>query len=119
MKAMEAELDMYKQQVDLFKSDIEAANGAMRALRHRWVADQRRANRKGGGDVIGLHNSTATAWGSPLPNTAADVASSLLPEGSGAIRADSMGIPDGLNRPGSAGPAGPAGPPAAVAVAGA
>lgn len=118
MKAMEAELNMYKQQVDLFKSDIEAANGAMRALRHRWVADQRRANRKGGGDVISLHNSKATAWGSPLPNTAGDIASSLLPEGSDAISADNMGIPDGLNRLGSAGPAGAAAA-GAVTVAGA
>eukprot|EP00903_Cladosiphon_okamuranus_P014974 g13859.t1 len=38
MKAMEAELGMYKQQVDIFKSDIEAANEAMRALRHRSSA---------------------------------------------------------------------------------
>ena len=42
MKAMEAELDMYKQQVDLFKSDIETTNNAMRALRYKWVADQRK-----------------------------------------------------------------------------
>ncbi|CAM9466438.1 unnamed protein product, partial [Hapterophycus canaliculatus] len=41
MRAMEAELGMYKQQVDLFKSDIEAANERMRDLRHRWVAEQR------------------------------------------------------------------------------
>ncbi|CAN0427205.1 unnamed protein product, partial [Laminaria digitata] len=37
MRAMEAELGMYKQQVDLFKSDIEAANEAMRTLRQRWI----------------------------------------------------------------------------------
>lgn len=47
MKAMEAELDMYKQQVDLFKSDIETAGVAMRALRQRWVAEQRRASKQG------------------------------------------------------------------------
>ncbi|CAM9594906.1 unnamed protein product, partial [Pylaiella littoralis] len=42
MRAMEAELGMYKQQVDLFKSDIEAANEAMRELRNRWVTMQMR-----------------------------------------------------------------------------
>lgn len=112
MRAMEAELGMYKQQVDLFKSDIEAANEAMRALRHRWVVDQRRANRQGGGDEDGIHNSTMSAWGSPLPNNVSNMAPSLLPEVDDATSADKRGIPDGKHRPGSAAAA-------AVTVAGA
>ncbi|CAM9594247.1 unnamed protein product, partial [Discosporangium mesarthrocarpum] len=42
MKAMEVELNMYKQQVDVFKSDIEAINTAMRDLRQLWLSKQRR-----------------------------------------------------------------------------
>lgn len=71
MRAMEAELGMYKQQVDLFKSDIEAANEAMRALRHRWVAQQRRnkSQRQGGSEET--IDVTASSWGSPSPAAAA------------------------------------------------
>lgn len=58
MKAMEAELGMYKQQVDVFKSGIESSAEAMRALRHRWVADQRHKS-----DQLG-NQSASTAWGS-------------------------------------------------------
>lgn len=43
---MEAELGMYKRQVDLFKSDIEENGRAMQALRKRWVAEQRRARKQ-------------------------------------------------------------------------
>lgn len=44
LKAMDAELSMYKQQVDVFKSDIEAATEAMRSLRLRWITDQKQAS---------------------------------------------------------------------------
>lgn len=71
MRAMEAELGMYKQQVDLFKSDIEAANEGMRNLRHRWVAEQRRgkSNRRegwsdGADETI---NVTASVEDTPSP----------------------------------------------------
>lgn len=60
MRAMEVELDMYKQQVDLFKSDIQEANGAMRILRQRWVAEQRRArSRQSGSEYDTTVNSKA------------------------------------------------------------
>lgn len=54
MKAMEAELGMYKQQVDVFKSDIEAAGDAMRNLCQRWVAEQRRIKKQSGGQLPGV-----------------------------------------------------------------
>lgn len=78
MRAMEAELGMYKQQVDLFKSDIEAANEAMRALRHRWVAQQRRNKsnqREGGADET--VDTAASAWDSPSPAPATVNADSI------------------------------------------
>lgn len=87
MRAMEAELGMYKQQVDLFKSDIEAANEAMRALRHRWVAQQRRNKnnqREGGADET--THTTASTWNSPTPAPASGSAESiplLLQDGKG------------------------------------
>lgn len=91
MRAMEAELGMYKQQVDLFKSDIEAANEAMRALRHRWVAQQRRSkNNDQRIDIIGRADestgTSASPWGSPSPAPVASSADSiplLLQEGRG------------------------------------
>lgn len=46
MRSMRAELGMYKQQVGLFKSDIEAASEAMRTLRQRWIVGQRRSRRR-------------------------------------------------------------------------
>ncbi|CAN0012327.1 unnamed protein product, partial [Sphacelaria rigidula] len=48
MKAMETELGMYKQQVDLFKCEIERSAETMRALHQKWIADQRRADRQTG-----------------------------------------------------------------------
>lgn len=78
MRAMEAELGMYKQQVDLFKSDIEAANEAMRTLRQRWIAAQRRS-RQGGDDDVGAPDSYDILTGPripSLPETAAPTVSS-------------------------------------------
>lgn len=79
MKAMEAELDMYKQQVDLFKSDITAANEAMRALRHRWVLRQRRgaSPQREGADANRV-SSTTSAWDSPAPTAVTDLTAPLL-----------------------------------------
>ncbi|CAM9805068.1 unnamed protein product [Chrysoparadoxa australica] len=37
MKAMEAELAMYRQQVELFKEDLSRCNGEMTALQEDWV----------------------------------------------------------------------------------
>ncbi|CAM9562834.1 unnamed protein product [Ectocarpus sp. 4 AP-2014] len=80
MRAMEAELGMYKQQVDLFKSDIEAANEAMRALRQRWVADQRRSKMKqGGSGSEETINLTANTWDSSSPVAATASADSMPP----------------------------------------
>eukprot|EP00752_Nemacystus_decipiens_P010274 g9156.t1 len=81
MRAMEAELSMYKQQVDLFKSDIEAANEAMRALRHRWVAQQRRSknsyHREGGADESA--SISVGAWDSPSPAARATASADSIP----------------------------------------
>ncbi|CAM9448544.1 unnamed protein product [Ectocarpus sp. 6 AP-2014] len=80
MRAMEAELGMYKQQVDLFKSDIEAANEAMRALRQRWVADQRRSKMKQGGSGSDeTINLTGNTWDSSSPVAAKASADSMPP----------------------------------------
>eukprot|EP00611_Tribonema_gayanum_P009827 TRINITY_DN19691_c0_g1_i1.p1 TRINITY_DN19691_c0_g1~~TRINITY_DN19691_c0_g1_i1.p1 ORF type:complete len:494 (-),score=198.09 TRINITY_DN19691_c0_g1_i1:9-1445(-) len=38
LKAMEGELSMYRQQVGLFKEEIDVANGEMRALNADWLA---------------------------------------------------------------------------------
>lgn len=87
MRAMEAELGMYKQQVDLFKSDIEGANEAMRTLRHRWVAQQRRnksSQREDRADEA--THTTASAWESPSPAPATGSAEGiplLLQDGRG------------------------------------
>ncbi|CAN0489210.1 unnamed protein product [Ectocarpus sp. 12 AP-2014] len=80
MRAMEAELGMYKQQVDLFKSDIEAANEAMRALRQRWVADQRRSKMKQGGSGSDeTINLTANMWDSSSPVAATGSSADGMP----------------------------------------
>lgn len=62
---MEAELGMYKQQVDLFKSEIESSAEAMTALRHRWVAGQRRKSNQPG------NQSASSAWDSSGMGTVA------------------------------------------------
>lgn len=86
MRAMEAELSMYKQQVDLFKSDIEAANEGMRELRHRWVAEQRRSKgnngREGGGsdgadETVNISASSGGRSPSPVGTVAASSAQSM------------------------------------------
>lgn len=80
MRAMEAELGMYKQQVDLFKSDIEAANEAMRALRQRWVANQRRSKiKQAGSGSDETINLTANTWDSSSPVAATASAESMPP----------------------------------------
>ena len=68
MKAMEEELDMYRQQVDFFKSDIEATNDAMRTLCHKWVMDQRRGGsfRQEASDGAGNSNGASGEWNSTL-----------------------------------------------------
>lgn len=79
MRAMEAELGMYKQQVDLFKSDIEAANEAMRELRNRWIAKQMRSKsnqRLHGGSHVGADEtinllSAGSEWDASPSHTAA------------------------------------------------
>lgn len=76
---MEAELGMYKQQVDLFKSDIEAANEAMRSLRHRWVAQQRRIKNQREGGADETINLTASAWESPSPSAPATIDADGIP----------------------------------------
>lgn len=76
---------MYKQQVDLFMADIEAANEAMRALRHRWIDDQRRSSRdRGWGGAVNNDNginsnimSTKNGW--DLPSPSATIAASSTP----------------------------------------
>lgn len=72
MKAMEEELDMYRQQVDLFKSDIEAANEAMRTLCHKWVMDQRRGRSfpQEASDGAENINGASGEWNSPVPSAA-------------------------------------------------
>lgn len=58
MKAMETELGMYKQQVEFFKSEIQVTGEAMRNMRQRWIAEQRRARKQE--RLSG--NSCANAW---------------------------------------------------------
>ena len=111
MRAMEAELGMYKQQVDLFKSDIEAANEAMRALRHRWVAQQRRNKNsqresRAGEEAIDVTGST---WDAPSPSPAPATASAdsiplLLQDGRGNSSGASLekGSTPGRDEPGGA-----------------
>lgn len=108
MRAMEAELGMYKQQVDLFKSDIEAANEAMRALRHRWVAQQRRnkGNERGGGADETTNTTTASAWESPSPAPATAVSADSIPlllqdgrGGSSSGKSVEKGMPEGEDTP--------------------
>lgn len=94
MRAMENELDMYKQQVDLFKSDIHAASGAMRSLRQQWVANQRRSgsgdrSNEGGGGSFN-NNSTTTAWGSPSYTVAATTPIALEPATTSAVIGDGL-----------------------------
>ena len=89
---MEAELGMYKQQVDLFKSDIEVANEAMRTLRQQWIAGQRRGRQRG---EVGAPDSRDILTGPHIPSspvTAAPTASSgslsLSKDGEGSSVAD-------------------------------
>lgn len=69
---MEEELDMYRQQVDLFKSDIEATNEAMRTLCHKWVMDQRRGGSFRQEASYGAENSNGASgeWNSPVSSAA-------------------------------------------------
>ena len=94
MRAMEAELGMYKQQVDLFKSDIEAANEAMRALRQRWIAGQRRSRQ--GGDV-GAPASYETLTGPRIPSLPVTVAPTVS-SGSLSLSKDGEGSSDVADR---------------------